>query len=256
MRRLVCLLLFAAACSGSESSELSFPAGELEDFILRFQRGSITVRHPTGNEDPKTCLVKVEESGGAETLTAEARFNAAVTKRRVRLRQRRNEPKLSLKVEVVVPKGVHLDLVLREGSISIDGSFGRVAATTTTGAITANLASCEAATVKASSGDVELSLGKSTIKGNVTCETLSGDCTVTIPAGLRGPINLYSETAQIDLGKQPKVAFLLDPERKSARAFAGTKMSPEELAQAKKENRWPPGIWGKTQSGKVTFRVD
>ncbi|MHC4938192.1 MAG: DUF4097 family beta strand repeat-containing protein [Planctomycetota bacterium] len=256
MRRLLPLLLLATACNGAESSELSFPAAELEDFILRFNRGSITVRHPTAKEKADVCLVKVKESGGEKTLAAKDRFNVAITTKRIRMRQRRNEPKLNLEIEVVLPQGVHLDLVLREGSIAVAGAFGRIAATTTSGSVTATLESCEGAALKSSTGDVAFSLAKPVIKDDVTCETLDGDCAVTLPAGYRGPINLYSGTSSIDLGETPADAFLLDAEKKSARAFAGTKMGEEELAKAKKENRWPPGVWGKTQKGKVTFRVN
>lgn len=255
MRRLASLLLLAAACNGTQSSELSFPAGELEDFILRFERGSVTVRHPATGENADACLVKVKESGGEKALGAEARFNVAATNKRVRLAQRRNEKGLRLDVEVVVPEGANLDLVLRDGAITIRGGYGSVAATTTKGDVTADLAQCDSAAIKSAEGDVTLDLHSPRVKGDVTCETLAGDARLKIAPGFRGPVQLYSGSAEIDLGSAPAVRFLVDPEKKSARAFAGTPMSKEELEQARKENRWPPGLWAKTQNGRAVFRV-
>jgi len=255
MRRLASLLLLAAACNGTESSQLDFPAGELQDFILRFNRGSITVRNPEEGEKADVCVVKVKESGGAETLGAAARFNVNATKKRLRLGQRRNEAELRLDVEVVLPAGTHLDLVLREGPIRVRGKFGRVSATTSAGDVAADLAQCAAATIKAAEGDVDLVLGSARIEGDATCETLAGNASLRIAPGFRGPVQLYSGSAEIDLGEAPVVEFLVDPDKKSARAFAGTPMTKEEVEKARKENRWPAGLWAKTQRGRASFRV-
>ena len=255
MRRLVWLLVLAAACNGTQNSELTFPAGKLEDFILHINRGSIRVRHATGDEKADVCLIKLTESGGEKTLGAAKRLSPATTERRIRLRQRRNERDLRLDIEVVVPKGVNLDLVVREGSIRLAGTYGRVAVVTTTGGVVAQLERCAALTVKALDGDLSVAVKSGRLEGDLRCETTRGDCSLTIGPDYRGPIQLFSGSAKIDLGDAPAATFRLGAEKKSARAFAGTPMSAEERVQAEKENRWPPGIWVKTQDGAVTFRV-
>jgi len=254
MRRALVLLLLAA-CNGEHESEMRFPAGGLEEFVLRFQRGSIAVRHPKDGEDAGTCVVKVVERGGAEALGAEKRFSATATDKRIVIDQRRNEEGLRLDVEVVVPRGVDIDLVLREGPVTVEGAYGRVAATTTTGDVAAALESCAGAKVKAAEGDVSITLRKPGIESGVTCETLAGDAALTVPAGFRGPVQVYSGSARLDLGKDPAIEFFVDPAKQSARGFAGTPLTGDEKRRMREEGWQPPAVWARTQDGVAAFRV-
>jgi len=255
MHRLPVLFLLVAACSGEEVSELTYPAGKLKEFILRVNHGAIVVRHPRGDEKKNVCRVIMAESGGEEVLGAKDRLNPQVTEERIRLRQRRNEPGLRLDIEVVVPEGIGVDIVVREGGIRLEGSFGAASATCTTGDVHIDAQHLDRGAFKTRIGSVKLELAKPNILRDVVCETVEGDVFVRIPAGYRGPITLRSRTGALDFGQNPPVAFLLDADKQSARAFAGTPMSADERVEAEKTNKWPAGIWGKTGKGKVTFRV-
>ena len=100
-----------------------------------------------------------------------------------------------------------------------------------------------------------LELAKPKLERDVQCESIDGNVSLRLPAGYRGPIRLLSGTSEFDFGPNPLVAFLLDSDKRSARAFAGTPMSSEARVEAAKTNKWPPGVWGKTAKGKITFRI-
>ncbi len=255
MQRLPALFLLLAACTGEETSELTYPAGKLQDFILRINHGAVVVRHPRGEEKRDVCRLVLKESGGEKVLGAEARFNPQITDERIRLRQRRNEPGLRLDIEVVVPEGIDIDIVVREGGIRLEGSFGTAKATCTSGDIYVDAANLKGGAFKTNAGSVTLELAKPKIERDVQCESIDGNVSLRLPAGYRGPIRLLSGTSEFDFGPNPPVAFLLDSDKRSARAFAGTPMSSEARVEAVKTNKWPPGVWGKTTKGKITFRI-
>ena len=255
MQRLPVLFLLLAACSGEETSELTYPAAKLKDFILRINHGAVVVRHPRGEEKKDVCRLILKESGGEKVLGAKARFNPQVTDERIRLRQRRNEPGLRLDIEVVVPEGIDIDIVVREGGIRLEGNFGAAKANCTNGDIHVDAGNLKSGTFKTNAGSVTLELKKPKIEGDVVCESVEGNVSLRLPAGYRGPIRLLSASSEFDFGASPPVAFLLDSDKQSARAFAGTPMSSEARVKAEKTNKWPPGAWAKTSKGKITFRI-
>jgi hypothetical protein len=255
MRRIMPILLLAIACNDTHESRLSFPVKSINEVILHANTGSIHVRHPAKGEDAKVLLLLVKESGGKSSLGAKKRIQVTQTKKRIRMRPRRNEEGLRLDLELVVPKGLTIDIVLRDGDVRIEGEFATVAATVTNGNINATLNACDGAVVRSRVGDVTVKLLKPKLKRDVRCETLTGNASLEIPSGFRGPINLESASAKLDLGDAPKVALLVDASRTSARGFAGTPMTSDERVEAEKTRRWPPGVRAKSQTGTVLFRV-
>jgi len=254
MRRLLPLILLASACGGAETSELTFPAGELTEFILRLNHGAVIVRNPRGDEKPDLCVVRVTESGGAEVLGAKERFNVSVTKARLRMRQRRNEADLRLELLVILPKGVNVDVVLNDGGVRLEGSFGLASVTCKQGDVIADPLRIAGGSLKTLNGKVRLVLTESKLESDLTCETIEGEIFLQIPLAFRGPVHLYSANSKLDYGDKPKMQLTIDPDRKNARGFAGKQMTTEELEAAHKSGRWPPGIWGKSGKGKVAFR--
>ena len=255
MRRVLPLIaLLIASCSETKESELRIPADKLKEFILHANVGSISVRNAkVGSTE---CVLKLKESGGKSALGAEKRFQVSRTDERVRLNTRQGEEGLRLDIELTVPNGITIEAVLRTGDIDIDGSFAVVAATTTTGNIKAKLAACAGASVKSRTGNVSLTVAERKPKSDVRAETITGDVSLTIAGGFRGPVQLNSGSAKFDFGEEMKMSLLVGPDRKSARGFAGTPMGEDELAKAHKTGVWPPGVWGVTKTGTVTFRID
>lgn len=252
-RALLLIATFLASCAETHESELRLSADKLKEFILHANAGSISVRNaPVGTSE---CILKLKESGGEEGLGAEKRFQVSRTDARIRLNTRQGEEGLRLDVELLVPKGITIEAVLRTGDITLDGSFATVAATTTTGNVSAKLSACEGVSLKSRTGNVKLETDERAPKKDIRCETITGDVWVGIAGGFRGPIQLNSGSAKFDFGKELKVSLLVDPDRKSARGFAGTPMTPDELAEAHKTGVWPPGVWGVTKTGTVAFRV-
>jgi len=246
----------AGGCTGAETSELTFPAGQLTEFILRINHGAVVVRNPVKGEKPDACVVRVTESGGAETLGAKERFNASVTGARIRLRQRRNEKHLRLDLVVIVPKGVNVDVVVNEGGIRLEGTFGLTRATCKNGDVIADPLQTAGGALKTLNGDVRIVLTGPKIEADLKCETVTGDVSLSIPLAFRGPINLRSGSARIDYGDKPKMLLKLSADRRSARGFAGNRMSEAELDAANESGRWPPGIWGNAGKGRVVFRQE
>ncbi|MEM8884710.1 MAG: hypothetical protein AAGD14_11620 [Planctomycetota bacterium] len=256
MHRLACVaLVLVTGCTEAATSELTFPAAQVEDVILHFNHGSITVRHARDGEKNDVCILRVTESG-TEALGAEKRFAPNVSEKRIRLRQRRNEEKLKLDVELVVPAGVDLDLVLREGPIKVDGTYGRVGVTTTKGDVTANFARCEGATLKSLEGKVHLTLESGRLTHDVVCESTRGDVSLNVPTGFRGPVQLFSGAAKLKLPERPTFQLLVDAGRKSARGFAGSPLDEEEKRKGMSENKWPASIFGKSPQGTVELRTN
>jgi len=251
MRRLLVPLgLLLGSCNADETSEITFPAGQLTEFILRLNHGAVIVRNPIGDEKPDLCVVRVKESGVSKPLGAKERFNANVTKERVRLRHRRNEPGLRLDTLVIVPKDVNIDIVINEGGIRAEGTFGLMSLTCKDGDVIADPVRTAGGALKTLRGNVTLVLENPKIESNLTCETLEGDASLRIPLAYLGPIILESASAQLDFGKDPKMLFLLNPDKTSARRL----MSPEQREKAKLSGRTSAGIWGKTSKGKVVLR--
>lgn len=255
MRRILPLLVLAIACNDTLDSKLSYPAESLREVILRVNIGSVRVRHHAAGEDAKKLLLLMKESGGAEALGADKRLQVTQTEGRIRFRPRRNEKDLRLDIVLVVPKGITVDLVLRDGNVHIEGEFATLSAIVTNGNIMAVVGACDGAVLKSLVGDVSMRLLKPKLLRDVTCETLTGSVSLEIPLGFRGPINLESAAAKLDFGESPKVGLLVDASRTSARGFAGTPMTQEELVEANKSQRWPPGVRAKAQTGTVSFRV-
>jgi hypothetical protein len=256
MRRLLLVLLLpVSACAGEKPSEMSFPAAELKDFILRINHGPVIVRNHRKGEKSDVCVLRLKESGGKEVLGADKRFNASVTKKRVRLQQRRNEPGLRLEIELVVPKGIDLDVNVREGGIRLEGEFGMVKATCTDGDVVADPVRVAGGTLKTFTGAAKLVLGKGALRADLSCETMEGEATVRLADDFRGPIHLLSGVGKIDYGKNPKVRLRIDAEKKHALGFAGRRMTAEEQTAAAQGGKTPPGVWGKSQKGKVVFRM-
>ncbi len=255
MRRFLPILLLSIACNDTLDSKLTFSGGSIQEVVLHANFGSIHVRHAAKGEDAASVLLLMKESGGAETLGAEKRLQVTQTNRRLRIQQRRNENGLRLDMELVVPKGVTVDIVLRDGNVRIEGEFTTVAVVVTNGNIEANLGTSGGVKLQARVGDVSLQLRKSTPTRGIICETLSGNVSIELPPSFRGPINLSSAAKKLDFGNAPKVAFMVDADRTSARGLAGTPMSADERVAAEKFKRWPPGVRGKTQTGTMKFRV-
>ena len=254
MRRLLPVILLASACGGTETSEMTFPAGELKEFILRVDHGAVVVRNPQGDEKRDTCVVRVTESGTPKALGAKERFNASVTKERLRLRQRRREEKLRLELLVIVPKGVNIDIVVRDGGVRLEGEYGLATVTCTAGDVVADPLKAVGGTLKTREGNVMVVLESEQLESNLACETIEGAVSLHIPIGLHGPVHLFSGSAEIDYGKEPRMLLKLDPDRKNARGIAGRLMTQDEIEVANRTGRWPPGVWAKTGKGKVVFR--
>ena len=235
---------------------MTFAGGELKEFILRITHGSVVVRNPQGDEKPDLCVVRVTETGTSKPLGAKERFNVSATKERLRLRHRRNEPKLRLEVLVIVPKGVNVDVGVRDGGIRLEGKFGLATATCTSGDVIADPLWAVGGSLKTLEGKVKVVLKESTLESNLSCETIEGEVALHIPLALRGPVHLYSGSSEIDYGEEPKMVLRLDPERKNARGVAGPLMTQDQVEVAKRSGRWPPGVWAKSGKGKVIFRQD
>ena len=240
MHRLLPLLLLAVACSEPAGSEVAIEVASDGSVALRAARGDVVVR----NGDQARLVVR----GTPENIDVETRDGTVVL--------RSTAEGESQEFELFVPAGVSVDIVLRDGAVSVEGAFGAVTATVTSGSIDAGLDACRGADLRNRAGDVTLRLRERKPEADVRAETIDGNASVEIPGGFRGPVQMRSDSAQLDFGADPKVGLLVAADRKSARGFAGTPMSEEERTEAAKTNRWPAGVWVTTKKGVARFRVN
>ena len=89
----------------------------------------------------------------------------------------------------------------------------------------------------------------------MSCESVTGDVDVTLPADFRGRIYLATKQGTIDVVEQPNLRSTWGPDKKSVLAFAGPAFTKADRERELAKHASPQAVRATSGSGTVTFRL-
>ena len=143
--------------------------------------------------------IEVVESGNGITICSMFKdADMECTDRGLRVHDGDRDHDLDIDIEVTVPKSVLVDAHSVSGDVNVSGAEGVVKAGSVSGDV--EMTHLRASSVSASSvsGDIEVGIDAFTGDGDMSFKSVSGDVTVTLPAGTDADVTMRSVSGDLD----------------------------------------------------------
>jgi hypothetical protein len=251
VRALLPLVLLAAAC-GRESHEtvLDDAAVMGRARVLLVAGHRATVRVGNGPQGRIEAAIRYDGSRLERPVTITGKGGVVVVALAQALVGREGT-----ELRVTAPPGLELQVEGQAG-IEVSGSWERLVARTTGGAITAHVDRASSGALESATGAVEFVAREAGPVGDFTAKSVGGDVALRLPAGWRGRLHLSTQTGTLDVPPQPNLRTLWDENGKSVLAFVGPPLSEEDRAKELADKGSPTAVWASSAKGTVAFRLE
>lgn len=243
MRAVAPLLLLLAACGG-ETLSASFTDAAAMAKVSAVHVAGMHARMRVRGGPAGRIDVTVRSAEGFEGLPVafEAKGESLIVELAPVLAKR-----AGTEIEVTAPEGLDLVVMGGDGAVEVSGSWRRLVARTSNGAIAARVGRAEAGELESYSGAIEFVAKGAGPTGDFTAKSIRGAVTVRVPATWNGQIKVSSKSGTLDVPPHEGLRTLWEEDRKGLVGHVGNAPPKGTILSA---------LWAASATGNVSFRLD